>query len=76
MASGFKQILIFLAVVLIVFGPMAVRFIRRFSGGGASSGRAVRRRADHVHCPHCRAENPEHAKYCCACGKPLDFVDV
>ena len=82
MFAGHWQFLILVAIVVFLFGPTVVKALRRLAGGtgrvrgnvrGGTSRRAVR---DHAHCPHCGAENPRSAKFCCACGKPIDFVDV
>jgi len=80
MVPGHWQLLILLMIVVFLFGPTVVKLLRRLTGApgrGPASGRPARRASDgHAHCPHCGAENPRQAKYCCACGKPIDFVDV
>ena len=79
MVPGHWQLLILLSIVVFLFGPALVKILRRLSGGAGDGrpSRPARRAVDgHSHCPHCGAENPARAKYCCACGKPLDFVDV
>lgn len=80
MVPGHWQLLILLAIVVFLFGPAVAKFLRRLSGGaghGTPSGRGGRKVAGgHAHCPHCGAENPAQAKFCCSCGKPIDFVDV
>lgn len=74
---GHWQLLILLAIAVFLFGPALVKLLRRLAGGGGRPSRPARRSVDgHSHCPHCGAENPRQAKYCCACGKPMDFVDV
>ena len=79
MVPGHWQLLILVAIVAFLFGPAVVKLLRRLAGvaGGGRPSRPARRAADgHSHCPHCGAENPARAKYCCACGKPIEFVDV
>ena len=83
MFAGHWQFLILVAIVAFLFGPTVVKLLRRLAGGaggtpGASRGPSGSRRVarDHAHCPHCGAENPRGARFCCACGKPIDFVDV
>ena len=82
MFAGHWQFLILVAIVVFLFGPTVVKLLRRLAGGpqgprGTVRGGASRRvDRDHAHCPHCGAENPRQARFCCACGKPIDFVDV
>lgn len=77
MFAGHWQFLLLLAVVVVLFGPRLMRLFRRLVSGGASPGRfAAPPARGGVHCTHCGAANPPGAKYCCACGRPLDFIDV
>lgn len=70
MSWGFLQILILLVLILIVWGPFLKRLTRK--GAGASSSA----RTPAQFCPHCGAPRAPHAKFCSACGRPLDFIDV
>jgi len=82
MRPGFWQILLIVALVLVFFHRPIVAIIRALAGSrgagrtGASAARTPPSRRDGEACLHCGAANPRGAKYCNACGRPLDFIDV
>jgi len=78
MRPGFWQIVLIVALVLVFFHRPVRAIVRALMGDGAGrpGGSASRPPSRGAACPHCGADNPDGAKYCGSCGRPLDFIDV
>ena len=77
MRAGFWQIVLVVGLVALFFHRPLLAVLRALGGrradGGARGGRGLRRVRT---CPHCGTANGAEAKFCSACGRPLDFIDV
>lgn len=84
MRPGFWQILIITGLLVVFFLHPLLRILRALTSSSSHGGSGRRRRmaasrpsaCGELVCPHCRSANPEGAKFCNSCGKPIDFIDV